>query len=1152
MTFNRTFKALLSNAPLRDETELVSADPSTNVMIETVTATKATVFKREYNNLVELMGENGEAILAELFEKKGVSNASMEDKFEVMKSFAKKWSNELHKETLEAGGGKSFSEIQAKYDNSYKAAYGVENDIMKRVNDYNTSQQIGGQVVKAGAVMAASMVAACSGMGLVGVAGVTSGATIVSEVVDRGTSGKALNTLKEEGFTAYVKTVNDDIDWEATLKQAVISGGSVLIGGAVAKGVNFVMQGQTPIAQAVAMFGADVLTDASLEYVTTGTITIEGVMFAVALSAVGNIVAYKQLSAAADVANSVDEAFDGARGQMTSQPDASNPPKDLATKLADAKGLDGKPLFKQKDIDLILQGMANLDGKPIPNFEAKVEAVLKNFAEVDHIANSKNKAATLWHAISDPTQSTIDLNPAAFGAKPKATSAMASTSGTTSNTPDFKTRLMTAESPTDFDPASLQQWADDMGLHLTIEEGSSRTAIFRDDSDNIIRRITEDYRSKGTVYDDRISYYENGRHTAGRLKYNFEPFAKTYEVSLDGEAINIQRITLKTPENVTKVAASDVEGLLSRASGYVDDVDIPASAKPKATTVAPDVEGLKVDDFGSKAFAAKTVEELDQIYKEFLPLMDDELKKTVKSLYPNFVENIEKQIHRSSVEFKTKLANAGFTEDIIRNLKAQDGDAFVNEILDMVEYLEDQVSAGKPITKELIESASNKFFSSGNAQKAQLSRLTETWNRGNTIHKAYGQSIPASAKPKATTAAPDVEGLKVDDFGSKAFTAKTVEELDQIYKEFLPLMDDELKKTVKSLYPNFVENIEKQIHRSSVEFKTKLANAGFTEDIIRNLKAQDGDAFVNEILDMVEYLEDQVSAGKPITKELIESASNKFFSSGNAQKAQLSRLTETWNRGNTIHKAYGQSIPASARSKTTANSVNEFFNRDISPILEPEFNSAAPSSNACENIGQVVENLENIASKKLKSAVSNQIIKKDGKEFEVIKDLTTGKIISEEPTIYTRISVQETITADNGMVIETHKINGEVVSKTITNPSKTQSILIDYNDGKPREYCVRYFKNFNDRASYLSRYDELGRLFEEQIRTNGIETRRYMGEAGTVGRIDNADGSTQYYEISNCTNFNRRTVNYDPWNFNVEIWGKKPTESLFYTYPFRD
>ena len=699
MTFNRTFKALLSNAPLRDEKELVSADPSTNVMIETVTANKATVFKREYNNLVELMGENGEAILAELFEKNGVSNASLEDKFEVMKSFAKKWSNELHKETLEAGGGKSFSEIQAKYDNSYKAAYGVENDIMKRVNDYNTSQQIGGQVVKAGAVMAASMVAACSGMGLVGVAGVTSVATVLSEVTDRGSSGKALNTLKEEGFTAYVKTVNDDIDWEATLKQAVISGGSVLIGGAVAKGVNFVMQGQTPIAQAVAMFGADVLTDAALEYVTTGTITIEGVAFAVALNAAGTIVAYKQLSAAADVANSVDEAIDGviaqpkvdaktklanagftddvianlkaqsdygpelvdevldmivyledqvaagkpitkeliegaidlyfpganggsaytqrsmiantwnrgdevfnaygqkAPGQSTfstgnmkakynkikngindyidykkwewgldnptaktSAVDTSSPTTDFATKLADAKGLDGKPLFKQKDIDLILQGMADLNDKPIPNFEAKVEAVLKNFAEVDFIAKSKNdKVKALLYAILNPTESTIALNPAAFGVKPKTTSAMASTSGTTSNTPDFKTRLMTAESPTDFDPASLQQWADDMGLHLTIEEGSSRTAIFRDDSDNIIRRITEDYRNKGSVYDDRISYYENGRHTAGRLKYNFEPSAKTYEVSLDGEPINIRDVSLSTPENVSKVAASDVK-----------------------------------------------------------------------------------------------------------------------------------------------------------------------------------------------------------------------------------------------------------------------------------------------------------------------------------------------------------------------------------------------------------------------------------------------------------------------------------------------------------------------------------------------------------------------------------------------------------------
>ena len=35
-SFNRTFKTLLSSAPLREETESKSADPSTNIMITMV------------------------------------------------------------------------------------------------------------------------------------------------------------------------------------------------------------------------------------------------------------------------------------------------------------------------------------------------------------------------------------------------------------------------------------------------------------------------------------------------------------------------------------------------------------------------------------------------------------------------------------------------------------------------------------------------------------------------------------------------------------------------------------------------------------------------------------------------------------------------------------------------------------------------------------------------------------------------------------------------------------------------------------------------------------------------------------------------------------------------------------------------------------
>ena len=102
-----------------------------------------------------------------------------------------------------------------------------------------------------------------------------------------------------------------------------------------------------------------------------------------------------------------------------------------------------------------------------------------------------------------------------------------------------------------------------------------------------------------------------------------------------------------------------------------------------------------------------------------------------------------------------------------------------------------------------------------------------------------------------------------------------------------------------------------------------------------------------------------------------------------------------------------------------------------------------------------------------------------------------------------------------------------------------------------KEYCFCHCRNILGRASYYARYNKLGSLSEEQIVTNGIiETRQYIGKAGTVGRIKNADGSIQYYEISDCTNFAWTTVDYNPSSFSVEILGKKPEKSLFYTYPF--
>ena len=306
MMFNRTLKTLLSPAPLREEVRYDNPDPMTNMVITTVTATKEQVYSREFNNLAEFLTQKdsngneikGSEILNAALAEKGVANGTIEEKFEVLKQIAKTLSKELHTATLEAGGGKEFSEVQAMYDNSYKAAYGVENDIMKRVTDYNVSQEIGGAVTKAGAILITTLATAGFGGGLVATAAATSIATVGYEVIDRGTSGNALNALREQGLGEYLKTVGEDVDWEATLKQAAMSGGAVLIGGGVAQGVTAIMKGHSTVAQFAAMLGADVVTDATMELFTTKQITWQNMVFTVLLSTIGNAVQLNQMKKA--------------------------------------------------------------------------------------------------------------------------------------------------------------------------------------------------------------------------------------------------------------------------------------------------------------------------------------------------------------------------------------------------------------------------------------------------------------------------------------------------------------------------------------------------------------------------------------------------------------------------------------------------------------------------------------------------------------------------------------------------------------------------------------------------------------------------------------------------------------------------------------
>ena len=222
-------------------------------------------------------------------------NAPIEKKYEGLKKLAKEIYSQLNAQKVKVcGSNKSFEDVESTYQSAYKAAYGYRNDIMKRVSDYNASQQAGAAAVKAGVVVAATLGAAFTGGGTLAVAGVAAGTTVAAEVSDKATTGKALDVLREKGLAEYLKTVGDDVDWKTLMKEAVISGGCVLIGGKVAEGVSFVSKGMHPAKQAIAMFGADVAVDATLTKLTTGEIRVGDLVFSVLLSGAGNIVAMRK------------------------------------------------------------------------------------------------------------------------------------------------------------------------------------------------------------------------------------------------------------------------------------------------------------------------------------------------------------------------------------------------------------------------------------------------------------------------------------------------------------------------------------------------------------------------------------------------------------------------------------------------------------------------------------------------------------------------------------------------------------------------------------------------------------------------------------------------------------------------------------------
>ena len=179
--------------------------------------------------------------------------------------------------------------MKREYDNSYYAAFGVKNDIAKRVTDYRNSQMLSELLVQDTILCSASIpIWMCTaGTGLIPtmkIAAMHSAADIAVYGSDRLSS--------KNGMTA------DDI--KDIIKWAAVDGATAFANQLSYKGIEALT---SPIAKmsgkaaAITDFAlctaADVAVDSGMEYLATGKVTLQGVVYSVVFSAGGYIIDMK-------------------------------------------------------------------------------------------------------------------------------------------------------------------------------------------------------------------------------------------------------------------------------------------------------------------------------------------------------------------------------------------------------------------------------------------------------------------------------------------------------------------------------------------------------------------------------------------------------------------------------------------------------------------------------------------------------------------------------------------------------------------------------------------------------------------------------------------------------------------------------------------
>lgn len=291
--FKKSVSDLLTGMPLKDK--FVLAPASVTGMVPVLKETKESIYERNLNSFAEFIGkgnvENGKKqIEKNMRDYKVKPESSLEEKYSVMQRMAQRYAKRLGQNTKNATGKKDLSELKREYDNSYYAAFGVKNDIAKRVADYRNSQMWSELLVQDTILGAASIPIwmFTAGTGVIPtlkIAAMHSGAAAAVYGTDRLSS--------KQGMTAK--------DIKEILKYTAVDGATAIANQLAYKGIEAIT---SPIAKmsgkSVAKLTdfalstvADVAIDSGFEYIATGKITLQGVVYSVAFSAGGYIIDLK-------------------------------------------------------------------------------------------------------------------------------------------------------------------------------------------------------------------------------------------------------------------------------------------------------------------------------------------------------------------------------------------------------------------------------------------------------------------------------------------------------------------------------------------------------------------------------------------------------------------------------------------------------------------------------------------------------------------------------------------------------------------------------------------------------------------------------------------------------------------------------------------